>query len=91
MVELIFQEVWSEQKSISICYITMFSVLQNQVNVTDIENKSSVSFFSLLLNYTEKFRSCRSRQNHYITCKNKHRSTKMLEEILLDLNHHIAS
>ena len=45
MAKLIFQEVWWEPKSISICYMTMFSVLLNQVNVTDIVNKSSVSFF----------------------------------------------
>ena len=45
MAERIFQEVWWEPKSISICYIKIFSVLQNQVNVTDIVNKSSVSFF----------------------------------------------
>ena len=42
---LIFQEVWCKPKSILIFYITMFSVLKNQVNVTDIVNKSSVSFF----------------------------------------------
>ena len=45
MTELIFQEVWWEPKSISMYYITMFSALKNQVNVTDIVNKSSVSFF----------------------------------------------
>ena len=45
MAELILQEVCWEPKSILICYITMFSVLWNQVNVTDIVNKSSVSFF----------------------------------------------
>ena len=39
----------------------------------------------------EEFRgSCCSRQNHYMTCKNKHRSTTLLEEILLDLHYHIA-
>ena len=26
----------------------------------------------------------------YMACKNKHRSTTVLEEILLDLHHHIA-
>ena len=41
MVELIFQEVWWKPKSISICYITMLSVLWNQVNVKDRVNKSS--------------------------------------------------
>ena len=35
MAELIFQEVWWEPKSISICYIKMFSILWNQLNVTD--------------------------------------------------------
>ena len=34
--------------------------------------------------------SCCSRQNHYMTCRNKHRSTPVLEKILLELNHHIA-
>ena len=67
----------------------MFSVLQNQVNVTDIVNKSSVSFFYYCYISKEKFRSS-SRQNHYMKCKNNHRSTTVLEEILLDLHHHIA-
>ena len=48
MAELIFQEVWWESKSISICYIIMFSILWNQINVTDIVNKSSVSFFVII-------------------------------------------
>ena len=48
MAELIFQEVWWEPKSISICYIKMFSILWNKVNVTDIVNKSSVSFFVII-------------------------------------------
>ena len=42
---MIFQKVWGEPKSILICYNTIFSVLWNQVNVTDTVNKSSVSFF----------------------------------------------
>ena len=88
---LIFQEVWCEPKSILIFYITMFSVLKNQVNVTDIVNKSSVTFFYYYYSSKEKFKSsCCSRQNHYMTCKNKHRSTTVLEKILLDLHHHIA-
>ena len=33
MAELIFEEVLWEPKSISICYITIFSVLEKQVNV----------------------------------------------------------
>ena len=41
MAELIFEEVLF----ISVGYITMFSILQNQVNVCDTVNKSSVSFF----------------------------------------------
>ena len=49
MAELKFQEVWEEPKSISICYTTMFSVLKNQVNVTDIVNKSPVSFFIITI------------------------------------------
>ena len=28
--------------------------------------------------------------NHYMTCKNKHRSTTVIEDILLDLHHDIA-
>ena len=56
---------------------------------TDIVSKSSVTFL-LSLKYREKFWSTCSRQNHYITCKNKYRSTTVLEEILLDLHHHIA-
>ena len=68
----------------------MFSVLY-QVNVTDIVNKSSVyKFFYYYKSSKEKIRSsCCSRQNHYMTCKNKHISTTVLEEILLDL-HHLA-
>ena len=39
----------------------------------------------------EEFRGrCCSRQNHYMTCKNKHRSSAVLEQILLDLHNHIA-
>ena len=45
MAALMFQEVWREPQSISICYITMFSILKNQANVTDIVNKSSVRVF----------------------------------------------
>ena len=45
MADLIFQEVWWEPQSASLCYITMFSILENQVNGSDIVNKSSVSFF----------------------------------------------
>ena len=51
-------------------------------------HKSSVSF--LLLKYKEKIRSSCSRQNHYMTCKNKHTSNTALAEILLDLHHRIA-
>ena len=47
MVELIFQEVWWELQSVSICCITKFSILYNQVNVSDMVNKSSVGFFLL--------------------------------------------
>ena len=53
MDELIFQEVWWEPKSISICDIAVSSILSNQVNVTDIVNKSSVSFFSYYLGSTK--------------------------------------
>ena len=49
-----FQEVWWEPKSISICYITMFSILWNQVNVTDIVNKSSISFFVIVTTVAKK-------------------------------------
>ena len=45
MAALMFQEVLREPQSISICYITMFSILKNQANVTDIVNKSSVRVF----------------------------------------------
>ena len=54
MAEPIFQEVWWEPKSISICYTTMFSILWNQVNVTDIVNKSSVSFFVIITTVAKK-------------------------------------
>ena len=52
----------------------------------DIINKSSVSFFIITKVAKEEFRGCCcSRQNHYMTFKNKHRSTTVLEEIFLDL------
>ena len=54
MAELIFQEIWWEPKSISICYITMFSILWNQVNITDIVNKSSVRFFAIITTVAKK-------------------------------------
>ena len=57
-----------------------------------IVNKSSASFFIIITKVAkEEFRgSCCSNQNHYITCKNKHRSKTVLEETLLDVHHHIA-
>ena len=33
---------------------------------------------------------CCSRQNYYTNCKKNHRSTSVLQEILLDLYHHKA-
>ena len=48
MTDLIFQDVWWEPKSVSICYITMFWIFWNQVRVTDIVNKTSVSFFVII-------------------------------------------
>ena len=65
-------------------------------------NKSSVSFF--IINKVAKKNSgvvvVQDRQYHYMTCNlavvdlrlflNKHRSTKVLEETLLELYHHIA-
>ena len=57
----------------------------------DIVNKSSVIFFIITKVAKEEFRhSCCSRQNHYMTCKRKHRPITVLENILLDLHHHIA-
>ena len=58
--------------------------------LSDIVNKSSVSFFITKVAKEEFRGSCCSRQNHYMTCKNKHKSTTVFEEILLDLHHHIA-
>ena len=54
MAELIFHEVCWEPKSISISYITMFSILWNQVNITDIVNKSSVSFLVIINTVVKK-------------------------------------
>ena len=54
MDKLIFQEVWWELKSISICYITMFLILWNQVNVRDVVNKSSVSAFVIITTISKK-------------------------------------
>ena len=91
MAEKIFQEVWWEPKSISIWYITMLSVLWNQVNIISYSQWMISKFIITNKVAKEEFRgSCCSRQNHYMTCKNKHRSTTLLEEILLDLHHHIA-
>ena len=59
--------------------------------LSDIINKSSVSFFIIITKVAkEEFRgSCCSRQN-YMTHKNKPRSTTVLEEILLEIHHHIV-
>ena len=54
MAELIFQEVLWEPKSTSICCITLFSILSNQVNVTDIVNKPSVGFFIIITTIAKK-------------------------------------
>ena len=72
MAEVIFQEVWWEPESVSICYITMFSILWNQVNVSDIVNESSVSFFYYILKYLAKKDSglvVVQNKNHYLKCK----------------------
>ena len=66
----------------------MFSILENQVNITDIVNKSSVS--SLLKAAKKNSEVVVVQDNHYMTCKNKYRWTTELEEFLLDLHHHIA-
>ena len=59
--------------------------------LSDIGNKSSVSFFIITKVAKEEYRgSCCSRQNYYMTCKNQHRSTTVLEEIELDHHWHIA-
>ena len=69
----------------------MFSILQNQVNITDIVNKSSGTFF-IIITTEEEFRGSSCSRMIYMTCKNKHRSINyaLLEEILLELHHHIA-
>ena len=57
--------------------------------LSDIVNKSSVSFFITKVAKEEFRGSCCSRQNHYMTCENKHRGTALLEEILHDFHDHI--
>ena len=56
--------------------------------LSDIVNKSSVSFFITKVAKEEFRGSCCSRQSHYMTCKN--RSTTVHEQLLLDLRHDIA-
>ena len=70
----------------------MFSVLQNQVNVTDIVNTSSVSFFVIITTVAKKNSGVVVFQDRiiYMTRKNKRRSTTILEEILLDFHHHVS-
>ena len=70
----------------------MFSISWNQVNVTDIVNKSSVSFFVIITTVAKKNSGVVVVQDRiiYMTCKNKHRSATVLEEILLDFHHHIV-
>ena len=65
----------------------MFSVLKNQVNVTDISNKPSVSFFftTKVAKKNSGVGSCCSRQNHYMNC-----NFAVVKEILFDLHHLIA-
>ena len=67
----------------------MYPILWNQVNVTDIANKSSGSFFVIITTVARENSGVVSRII-YMTCKSKHRSTTALEEILLELRHHIA-
>ena len=72
MAEVIFQEIWWEPESVSICYITMSSILWNQVKVSDIVNESSVSFFYYILKYLAKKDSrlvVVQNKNHYLKCK----------------------
>ena len=45
MAKLIFEEVWCEPQYISVWCVTMFLMLYNQVNASDVVNKSSVSSF----------------------------------------------
>ena len=68
----------------------MFSILWNQVNVTDIVNKSSVSF-SVIIKVAKKNPGVVVVQDRIIhDMQNKHRSTTVLEEISLVRHHHIA-
>ena len=62
------------------------------MNVTGIVNKSSVSFFVIITTVAKKNSMVVVVQDRiiYMTCKNKHRSTTGLEEILLNLHYHIA-
>ena len=51
----------------------MFSILQNQVNVSDIVNKSSVNFFYYILKYLAKKNSglVVVQNKNYLTCKKR--------------------
>ena len=51
--------------------------------LSDIVNKSSVSFFLLLLKYLKK-------NSGVVDMQKQARSTTVLEEILPDLHHHIT-
>ena len=70
----------------------MFSTLYNQVNVSDIINKSSVIFFYYIVRYNkEELKiSCCSREESLHDMQKRQRSTTLLEEILLELHYHLA-
>ena len=72
----------------------MFSILQNQINVTDIVNKSSVSFFITKVakkNSKTWKDSCCSRQNHCMTCKKSTDQLQYFKKFYLTfINHHLA-
>ena len=77
---------------LNLLHHNVFNLIKSSKNVSDIVNKSSVSFFYYYSSSKKEFRGiCCSRQNHYMTCKNKHRLVTVLEEISLDLHCHIAS
>ena len=60
------------------------------MNVTDIVK---VSFFFIITTVAKKNSGVFVFQDRiiYMTCKNKRRSTTIVEEILLDFHHHVAT
>ena len=73
MAELIFKEDGENQNLFQTATPQCFQFYKIKLNVTDIVNKSSVSFF-IITKVAEKNSGVVAVRNYNMTCKNKHRS-----------------